>query len=256
MPPEGIKNRDPLFFAAGLVLGLAFCALNRQLFLLVNGISIPVLDWLMLSLTHLGNGMVAAMLVLLLSPFRREVTIRAAVAMLVAGLLTSLVKEIVPMPRPASVLGDAVRILGPTLRSQSLPSGHTATAFALACSLRGFVNVRLYRGALVLAVLVGVSRVYIGVHFPLDAALGGLLGWLSVKLTDRYSGRLADRLAGPRPLFEATLLMLAAFCGVYLAFFEPMARYNPWFLRPVGIAGVIVSLVLLFRGRTRGDRRQ
>ena len=253
---EGLKNWNSWFFAVGLVLGLAFCALNRQLFLWVNGISTPAIDWLMLSLTHLGNGMVAAMLVLLLSPFRREVTIRAAVAMLVAGILTSLVKEIIPLPRPAAVLGDTVRILGPKLRSQSLPSGHTATAFAFACSLRGFVNVRVYRGALVLAVLVGISRVYIGAHFPLDAVFGGLLGWLSVHLTDRYSGRLADRLAGPQPVFDGTLLMLAAFCGVYLAFFEPMAGYNPWFLRPLGIAGVIVSLVLLVGERTRGDRKQ
>ncbi|UCG39066.1 MAG: phosphatase PAP2 family protein [bacterium] len=239
------SGRSRALLAAGVLLGLALCALNRPLFLALNGAGHPVLDWLMLSLTHFGNGVVAALLALLLVPFRRDLTVRAALAMLVAGVLTALVKDVVTMPRPPAVLGDAVRVLGPKLTMGSLPSGHTGTAFALACSLRGHLRERVYYGVLAVAALVGLSRVYIGVHFPVDVVLGALLGWLSAEATRRPADRLIERLAGPRPYLDATLLGLAALSGVYLAFFEPMVRYNPWFLRPLGMGGTAAALFFL-----------
>lgn len=251
------SSANPIwFFAAGIILGLAFCALNRQIFLFVNGIKIPPLDWLMLSLTHLGNGMVAAMLVLLLAPFRKDLTIRTAIAMVAAGILITLIKESVPLPRPPAALGDVVQVLGPVLKGNSFPSGHTATVFALACSLKGFTDVRIYRGALVLAVLVGVSRVYIGAHFPLDVILGAFLGWVCAVATRRPADNLVARLEGPRPGLVNSFLVLTMLCGVYLMFFERMVFYNPWFLRPLGFVGVAAALFFLLRGRARAEIKQ
>lgn len=254
-----LSGRDKLppawIFAAGFALGLLVSIFNRQIFFLINGPNTPYLDWIMLSITHLGNGMAAAMLVLLLSPVRRDLTIRTALALLMAGLVTSIMKDHVPNMRPPAVFGDSVYIVGSKLMRSSLPSGHTATAFALACSLAGGVRSWIYTGALGLAVLVGISRIYIGAHFPVDVAFGVLIGWGSAMVVRRPAERLAGRLEGHRPAFDNTLLVLAALSGIYLAFFEPMLRYNPWFLRPFGLAGIAVAVFMFAKNLPRKGER-
>jgi membrane-associated phospholipid phosphatase len=245
MPSENRKLVRAWPLAAAVAAGLAVCAVNRPVFQMVNGIKWPPLDWVMLSITHLGNGTVAALIILLVTPFRRDLTIRAALAMVMAGVLTSLIKEFFPLPRPPAVFGDAMEVLGVRMMGKSFPSGHTATAFALACSLKGVTDGRVQRAALMLAALVGVSRVYIGAHFPVDVAAGALLGWLSAAATRRPAGSLARSLMGSRPFLDRSLLVLAALCAVYIAFFEPMSRYNPWFLRSLAFAGFGASLFLL-----------
>lgn len=243
-----IKKIHPaLILASWIGVCLAAAAVNRPLFALINGVKWPPLDWIMLSTTHLGNGAVAGMLVLLLAAFRRDLTLRAAAAMIVAGVLVHIIKDFVPMPRPPALIGDSVNVLGPRLMGKSFPSGHTATAFALAFALKGCVDRRVFKAVLAAAVLVGVSRVYIGVHFPVDAAFGAFLGWASAAATRGPVGSFVRRRQGPNPCLLRFFLSLAAVSGVYLAFFEPMMRYNPWFLRPLGLAGLGAAVFLLVR---------
>ena len=230
---------------AGFSLGLVLSGLNNQIFFFINGPDTPYLDWIMISLTHLGNGAAAAMLAMLASPVRRDFTIRAVVAMILAGMVTSLFKDHIPSLRPPAVFGDSVYVLGPKLAKSSFPSGHTATVFALACSLGGSVRPWIYRGALALAVLVGISRIYIGAHFPVDVALGAIVGWLCALSVRRPAAWVAGRLEGPKPVLDAVFLTLAVLSGIYLAFFEPMVRYNPWFLRPYGLAGAAAAVFML-----------
>jgi len=57
----------------------------------------------------------------------------------------------------------------------SFPSGHTAAAFAVAVAFAGEPG-GLGPLALLLATGIGLSRVYLGAHYPLDVAAGGMLG--------------------------------------------------------------------------------
>ncbi|MBD0349317.1 MAG: phosphatase PAP2 family protein [Thermoleophilia bacterium] len=84
--------------------------------------------------------------------------------------------------------------LGATPDSPSLPSGHAASAFAAAVLL-AVLYPRLRAPALAVAALVALSRIYLGVHFPADVALGAAVGTAvglgtAVVLATRLTGRL------------------------------------------------------------------
>ncbi len=98
------------------------------------------------------------------------------------------IKALVGAPRPAAVLPpDAVHIIGEALRLHSFPSGHTVTAFTLAaCWILTAPPSRRWLSAAVslpLAFAIGLSRVAVGAHWPLDVAAGALLGWLCAALS-------------------------------------------------------------------------
>ena len=140
--------------------------------------------------THLGSGLwlipLAAVAVVLLAS-RRAWADALLVAMATAGalVLNPLFKEFFSRPRPALHDPDL------TLRTFSFPSGHAmgsaavygALAIVLVRRLRGTVWAPLVVAAAVLVVLlIGASRVYLGAHYPTDVVAGWILGlaWLLV----------------------------------------------------------------------------
>ncbi len=87
------------------------------------------------------------------------------------------IKQNVKRPRPyAKVDGVISFITAPD--EFSFPSGHTAAGFVFACLLWLFIPT-LFPIGLVWASLIGFSRVYLGVHYPLDVLAGMGLGVLS-----------------------------------------------------------------------------
>jgi undecaprenyl-diphosphatase len=60
----------------------------------------------------------------------------------------------------------------------SFPSGHTQTAFGTAVALI-CINRKHVIYLLLIASLIGLSRIYVGVHFPLDVICGAIVGALS-----------------------------------------------------------------------------
>ena len=103
----------------------------------------------------------------------------AAVSVGIGSLVVALLKETVHRPRPAHADPGIDTVVG-TPGSPSFPSGHTATAFAAAAVVGAFYP-RLRWPLYALAALVGMSRIYLGVHFALDVVAGAILG-LSIGL--------------------------------------------------------------------------
>src|SRR5690606_22481781 len=68
---------------------------------------------------------------------------------------------------------------------QSFPSGHTTTAIALAFVI-GFLWPRLFWPFLAIGVLVGVSRVPVGMHYPTDVLAGFVVGMLGAYLVRNF----------------------------------------------------------------------
>jgi undecaprenyl-diphosphatase len=85
------------------------------------------------------------------------------------------VKDLVARPRPA----DAHPEIHPlyAVHSSSFPAGHAATAFAGATVLSYFAP-RLAPFFAGLAALIGVSRIYVGDHYPTDVLAGAAIGVL------------------------------------------------------------------------------
>jgi undecaprenyl-diphosphatase len=133
----------------------------------------PGLDWLFVGLSRIGTaGFVWVLLAILLAlATRRPAFLLAAPAVFAADLLALAVKVAVQRPRPH--LDPLVRV--PT--DDSFPSGHASTSFAGATLLSGLAP-RLAPAFYLLAAAIAFSRVYVGVHYPVDVLAGAVIGTL------------------------------------------------------------------------------
>ena len=147
----------------------------------LQGLRTPAADAFFVWYTQLGNGglvWIALSLILVLFGRTRKAGMLALAAMLLGFVCCNLtVKPLVSRIRPWLVV-EGLRTLVAEHDPNSFPSGHTCAAFA-AAGIWWRSLPRSWGGtALALAVLMGVSRLYVGVHFPCDVLAGALLGSL------------------------------------------------------------------------------
>lgn len=138
------------------------------------------LDVLMPAVTLLGSAGFCIALCLALALLGKGAVaiagVRALVALTASHLVSHFVKAKIARLRPFLVWSE-VRTVGRLWRDYSFPSGHTTAAVSVALSLAG--SFTPWAPLLIpLAVLVGMSRVYLGVHYPSDVAAGMVVGSL------------------------------------------------------------------------------
>jgi membrane-associated phospholipid phosphatase len=197
--------------AAGVLLAHA----DVPLFLALNHSAPGRLSALWQNITVLGDGMVAMAMMLVLYRRRPDLFWAAFIAAILVSLSIQLGKILRPSLRPLGLLGpEAVRVIGEEFRNASFPSGHTATAFALAAILWPAFRSPVARVLLVLAgCLVGLSRVMTGAHWVSDALAGGALGWLLGQLSLELARRAPW---GHTGVFQAILACLFAVPAVWI----------------------------------------
>ena len=147
------------------------------------------LDAFAVGFTSLGNaGMIWIALSLALLCFRRtrKAGLMGLLALAVGFVLTNLtLKPLMGRIRPWLTV-EGLTALVDERDPHSFPSGHTCAAFAAACAWRPHLPKRWGNAALACAALMGLSRLYVGVHFPTDvlagALAGALSGWLACRL--------------------------------------------------------------------------
>lgn len=155
-------------------------ALDRQVFNFVTSFPpVQLLNDIAIFLSGVGTWGIVWVAIAVFLFFREEKRDHwffvSTVFVLIGGLLSEfLVKNLIARPRPTDLIS-----------TYSFPSSHALLAFAFAFVL-SHEEPKLARWLYTLALLIALSRVYLGVHYPLDILAGSILGiivgWLSLML--------------------------------------------------------------------------
>jgi membrane-associated phospholipid phosphatase len=164
---------------------------REQIFFTVNSWNTPWADLIEPYITDMGDGVTAVVLSLILLLFSYRKFLLLASAYLVTSLVAQVIKYFADAPRPSLYFHDQwsrVHVVTGVdiLTYNSFPSGHTTSAFSAAvvitylCKNKGWGV-----PALLVAILVGYSRMYLTQHFFEDVMAGSVIGvivtvfWLS-----------------------------------------------------------------------------
>ena len=162
---------------------------KEESFFLVNSLHTPFGDVFFKGLTHLGDGILFALITVVFALYRYRLALLGLIIFLTSSLIAQVLKLTLfdHIKRPVGHFGsdaDIHFVEGVTRHvNNSFPSGHTTTAFALAMFL--VLAFEMKKGGFLialLAILVGYSRVYLAVHFPIDVYFGSLIGVISAVL--------------------------------------------------------------------------
>jgi len=171
---------------------------------LADGFDLPILDWIQANLacgvldflmpiiTVLGDAgifWIAAAVILMCFPKYRKAGLSMGVALLIGVVLCNMIlKPLVGRIRPYDYqlqhFGRTIELLVATPHDYSFPSGHTIASFEAAVALT-LHHKKLGAAALVLAVLIAFSRMYLYVHYPTDVLASVILG-TAIAFLGRY----------------------------------------------------------------------
>ncbi len=186
--------KNPIIFSAAIlvIIFLTYFTVNydAQIFSLINSVQNPVLDAIMLLITNIATLYIGVPIVLALAYLskNRKLLADLFVGLIIGIALTLLLKMVIARPRPEDIINVGFWV---SANFSSFPSDHASTAFVMF----GIMGHHLKKWKVwfyLLAVLIAVSRVYLGVHYPTDILAGAFIGILVSQLTIKY--KLGDRL--------------------------------------------------------------
>jgi len=144
----------------------------------MHGKRLPWLDWTMLTITQIGNFIFAVVVALFLY-FRVShlLAYELILGILMLGLIVQIMKVLIHRTRPYIKLKN-IRIVGSRASGRSFPSGHTCQVFFMATLLLHYFKADLFVWFVLyaIALLVGFTRIYVGMHYPRDVLGGAILG--------------------------------------------------------------------------------
>jgi membrane-associated phospholipid phosphatase len=225
---------------------------NVALFLSLNRAMAHVGDAFWSHLTILGDSTIAILFIMPFFHRRPDIVWQFILAAMLTILLVHVLKDPVNVRPPSVFSADSFHIVGPAIMNNSFPSGHTATIFMLAglfCMQRITTWIKVL--VLFFAVLVGMSRIACGVHWPMDVLGGALGGWLAASagiwIAMRWQAGLRNR---AQQAFAIIIIVL----GTWATWYFDKGFPDTWQLQSIIIAVCFAlsasSLWRLFKGRT------
>ena len=161
------------------ILVRCFSFVDKKILYFINrNIKCKFLDKIMPLITELGGAIFTTGFVLMLISFGKNklrlIGIEALISLSTSQLIVQILKKSLSRERPYNILKN-INTFNIKLKDYSFPSGHTTASFSIAMSLAINLPYLSYI-LLALAGIVGISRVYLGVHYPSDVLVGIFLG--------------------------------------------------------------------------------
>ncbi len=157
----------------------------------IQGIRNPMLDSIVPKITSLANYgrfWVAVVFLLLIIPKHRKLGLQCTIAIAISVILCNIIiKPLAMRARPCWLEPDLLQLIK-SPKDYSIPSGHTNISFVVAASVFSR-NKKLGIPLLVIAALIGFSRMYVFVHWPTDILCGmltGVIGAISAYMIVNY----------------------------------------------------------------------
>lgn len=151
-------------------------ALDQAILLTVRCWQMPWITSMMRAATQIGDAsswVFVSLVLLAAGGPARHCGWLVGVSSALATVFSQALKRICRRPRPSTGIGGFTA-LADNPDVFSFPSGHASAAFAVAIALAG--QGALGRFQLGAALAIGFSRIYLGAHYPLDVAMGAMLG--------------------------------------------------------------------------------
>lgn len=140
----------------------------------------PILNPVFIGITHLGDGgvfWIVLSLVLCFFKKTRKAGIFGLCALLMSVLINNVcLKNIIARIRPYEIIAG-LECLVKKATDYSFPSGHTGASFAAASVFLKELPKKFSIPALIVAILISFSRLYIGIHYPTDVIAGAIIGF-------------------------------------------------------------------------------
>ena len=153
----------------------------------------------MIALTHLGDHgflWILIALFLLIPKKTRKYGFLTLVAMLLTLMVNNFfLKNAIARVRPYENFPEVIRLIEKQ-SDYSFPSGHSANGFAAAVSMYLYLPKKIGIPAVIIAISIALSRLYVGVHYPLDVVGGALIGsfmaWIVYKIDEKKNQNELD----------------------------------------------------------------
>jgi len=194
---------------------------SPDIILAIQTIANPVLDWFFMAITFLGNeDFYIAVLPVIYWCFDKKFGIRLAIVFLASVYLNDFLKHIFATERPDP---EQVRVLyGKSGGGYAFPSGHSQGSV----TFWGVIAWELKKAwfwvlALFLMIAVGISRLYLGVHWPIDVLGGWLIGAVILGVYFLYDAKVDHSRSF---LNMWGLIALVVFIGVGLFLIHPAGQ--------------------------------